>query len=253
MKKYIYVVALACLFSINSFAQKPFTAKVTGIVGGDTITVTTKDSHQIIIHLAGIDAPKQGQDFEMNARQSLSMAAFGETVSVADLKKDCLDHFSAQVILKNKDLSVWAIESGNAWADSSCQPDETLVKKETAAKENKVGLWHNPNAVRPSDYLKGKKEVVPVKTEPERRIYAGLAPVWKSRVPGLYINMTLADFIDECGEKGEKGKTYTSENYQHFSVDFPVTKENAAKGCDGSFSFQRSSSDQPYRLSSVVQ
>lgn len=258
--KYTIFTLLACfLLPFNLFAQKPIAAKVVGIISGDTISVETKDNRQMTFRIAGIDAPEEGQDFERNARQSLSFLVFNQNVTVSNFKNDCLNRPIASVMLKDKDLSLWAIESGYAWADSSCQANEALVKKELSAREGKVGLWRNPNAVRPSEFLKGIKEQPQTKGEPERKIFGGLAPTPppiltpEGKPTGLYIGMTIDDFIRICGEVGEQSKTMTNEYGQSFSVEIAATKDNSGKGCFGSFGFNRTKSKPIFKLDSVYQ
>lgn len=260
LKKSILILCAVFLFSVNLFAQQSFTAKVVGVVDGDTLTVITKDKRQMMFRLAEIDAPEKEQDFGANARQFLLDLVSNQTVTVSGFKKDCLDRFTASVAFNNKDLSLTVVKSGNAWVDSTCQTNEAMIKEESLAKENKMGLWQDPNPVRPGDFLKQKqvKEQVQVNQTPERHIFAGLAPTPPpimtpaGKPSGLYIGMPLKDFVKICGE-GEKSKTFKTEYSQSFGMDIPATKNNADKGCGGSFNFRRTPEDPDFMLSSVLQ
>lgn len=247
-------------FSINSFAQQSFKALVVGVVDGDTITVMTKEKRQITFRLAGIDAPEKEQDFGATARSFLSNSVQNQTVTVSDLKKDCAGDLSASVSFNNKDLSLSAIESGNAWAGEQCQRDESLFKAQVSAKERRVGLWSGANPVKPSDFRIASKEPPTVANQTSaRRIFTGLAPTpppiltSSGKPSGLYIGMFLDDFIDICGSSGVKSKMYTSGSLQSFDIDIPAKKENSEKGCDGNFTFSRTPKKPLFILSSVIQ
>lgn len=261
LKQISLIFCVVFLSSVNLFARQSFNALVVGVASGDTITVMTKEKRQFMFQLSGIDAPEKEQDFGTGARQFLSNLVLNQTVTVSGLKKDCLDRPTASVTFKNKDLSLAMVESGNAWADSSCQTDEALVKKELSARTSKSGLWQNPNPVRPSDFREAKQQeqVVAVSREPGRRVFTGLAPtpppiVTSSGKPSaLYIGMSLDDFTEICGDNGKKSTLYSSEGYQSFSIDIPATKENAKTGCSGYFHFNRTSEEPIFKLSSAIQ
>ncbi len=243
-----------CFTSIV-LTQETFSARVVGVVDGDTITVLTKDKRQLMLRLADIDAPEKGQDFGVTSHQMLSGLILEQTVTVSGVKKDCLDRLTASVAFNKKDLSLSAVKSGNAWVDSSCQINEVLAKEELSAKEKKNGLWQNPNAVRPSEFVASKSEQLPVKTEnsPARRIYSGIAPKPPASPIGLYIGMTLQEFVEICGEAGKRSSLTTTQYSQWFSLEIPTTKETAGKGCGGTFNFDRSTGKPNFLMTSTTQ
>lgn len=262
MKNKLFPVIFICLFfTVNLFSQQNFTAKVVGVVDGDTITVYTKDKRQLMFHLNNTDAPEKDQDFGETARQFLSNMLLDQTVLISNTNVDCMERYSATVSFNKKDVGLALVESGNAWADSRCRTDENLVKAEIAAREKKTGLWQNPNAVRPSDFLKSKQQ--PAQTQitqsDSRKIFTGLAPTPPPKLTpagkpsGIYIGMTLEDFTDICGDKGEKGRVTTGSYSRSFSLDLPDTKENIAKGCNGGFGFSADSSSKIFKLTVYTQ
>ncbi len=255
MKKIIILLSLVFLCSINAFAQQSFNAKVVGVVDGDTITVTTKDKRQLMFRLAGIDAPEKDQNFGGDAHQFLFNLILDQNVSVSDFKKDCLDRFTGAVFFKNKNLSLSLVESGNAWADSTCQTDETLVKAELSAREKRAGLWQSPNPIRPIVFVKSKQAPVQpqVSQTQSRRIFTGLAPIPPPPRKGLYIGMTVESFKAKCGDKAKTSKLYTSEGYQSFDLSLAETEENIDKGCAGSFTFRRTSDNATFQLTTAFQ
>ena len=209
LKKYTYIFTLISLFSVNLFAQQSFSAKVVGVPDGDTLTVMTKDRRQLMFRITGIDAPEKDQDFGLNAQDFLFSLVYNQTVSVSDVKKDCLDRPTASVNFKNKDLSVLAVETGNAWSDSACGIDENLSKRESIAAAKKIGLWQNRNLTRPADFVKQRQVQAPVYVvkNQERQIFTGLAPIPPPTPAGLYIGMTMECF---CRDMWGKRKAFTA-------------------------------------------
>lgn len=252
------ILLILFLFSINLFAQEKFTAKVVGVASGDTITVLTKEQRQLMFQLAGIDAPEREQDYEVNARFYLADLVLNKTITVSNFKKDCLDRFTASVAVGGKDLSFSLIQTGNAWADSTCQTNEILAKEETTARERKIGLWQNPNPVRPQEFLKQKQEQAQATAESSqpatgRRIFTGLAPIPPPPRKGLYIGMALESFETKCGKDGKMSKLYTAEGYQSFDLSVAETAEGVAKGCAGTFTFTRYTDNGLFTLRTAFQ
>ena len=160
----------------------------------------------------------------------------------------------AELMLRRGEIAARAAEqSGNAWADTSCQANETLVKEQASAKEKKAGLWQNPDPIKPADFRKMKAQQPEVAQGPVRRLYTGLAPIQQPRSPKLALGMSLEDFIAYCGDKGTRSKVSSNEYSQHFSLNYPTIDENVRKNCDGDFDFRRRAGEALFTLESVLQ
>jgi micrococcal nuclease len=263
-------VALLCLILCLAFsvvAQETFTAKVVGVIDGDTITVLTKEKRQIMLRLTGIDAPEMEQEFGAEARRFLTNLVLNQTVIISSVKKDCLDRKTGSVVFNNSDLSLSVVKSGNAWADTSCggETNDALTKEEASAREKKVGLWQNSNdpPVNPAEFrrkIQQEKQAkdTPPPTPPARQIYEGLAPATPiltadGKESDLSIGMSLDSFLNICGEAtGKRSKIYTTEYSESFDITVPPTRANTALGCDGTFTFRRTAEKPNFRLSSTI-
>ena len=247
IKQWLLLLCSILSFTSICLTQETISAKVVGVVDGDTITVLTKDKRQMMLRLAGIDAPEKEQDYGANARQFLSGLILNQTVTVSGIKEDCHKRLAGSVAFNKNDLSLLAIKSGNAWADSSCQVNEALVKEESAVKEKKLGLWQNPNPMRPNDFLQSNREQSPAVTSqaPARRIFSGIAPApppimtADGKLSDLYIGMTFSEFLQVCGDSGKKSSMSVTENRVSFSIVFADSEENKDKGCHGRFGFEK--------------
>ena len=78
---------LAALVLVLPLSAADFNAEVTGISGGDTLTVR-HEQQQIRIRLDGVDAPEKAQAFGNVARQYATELAFGQFVTVPVIDYD---------------------------------------------------------------------------------------------------------------------------------------------------------------------
>lgn len=156
MKYFLFFI----LFSVYGFCQinfaeklsnKIFTAKVIGIMDGDTMEILYKNL-PTKIRLAHIDCPeKRGkQPFGNHAKTALSDLCFGRMVTVKGEKYDRYKRLIAVVINdKNKNINQEMIKLGMAWHYTKYSKDPAYAKLETEARKNKVGLWQDKNPIAP--------------------------------------------------------------------------------------------------------
>ena len=131
-----------------------FTAKVIRILDGDTMEVWYQDQ-PIKIRLAHIDCPeKRGhQPFGTKAKQALSHLCFGQMVTVQGQKYDRYKRLIAVVINDKKQvLNQEMIKQGMAWHFKKYSSDPLYAQLEINARQNKVGLWQEADAVAPWDW-----------------------------------------------------------------------------------------------------
>ncbi|WP_111682818.1 thermonuclease family protein [Winogradskyella tangerina] len=152
MFKYIIII----LFTLNSFAQS-VEGKVVAITDGDTFKLLQKDSTLVRVRVANIDCPERKQPFSKRAKQFTSDAIFSKNVELKVLKKDRYGRSIAYVFYNNKNLGEELLKAGLAWHYVKYSDDESLQNLEDKAREKKVGLWSDPNAIAPWDWRSQKK------------------------------------------------------------------------------------------------
>lgn len=151
--KPIYFIVL--LLSTLCFSQT--TAKVIGIKDGDTIVVLLKNKTQLTLRLAEVDCPESGQAFGKNAKQFTSKAVFGKEITFEETDEDRWGRTIAKVYYDdNLYLSAEIIRAGMGWWYYRYSDDTSLGDLENEAKENKRGLWQDPNAISPWEFRKIK-------------------------------------------------------------------------------------------------
>ncbi len=152
---------LFILVSLTSSAQT-LTGKVVGIMDGDSFKLLTADSTLVKVRLANIDCPEKKQAFSAKAKEFTSNAIFGKTVTINILKTDRYKRYISNVTY-NDSLSLChqLVKNGLAWHFVRYSNDSTLQLLEDTAKENKVGLWQDPNPIAPWEWRTIKKKKNP--------------------------------------------------------------------------------------------
>lgn len=129
-----------------------FSGKVVAITDGDTIGVL-RDGKEVKIRLNGIDAPESSQAFGQKAKQLCSDLCFGKAVEVRVQDVDRYSRLVADIILPsglvlNREL----VAAGMAWHYKAYSKDATLAALEISARENRIGLWSDPQPIAPWEW-----------------------------------------------------------------------------------------------------
>jgi len=145
-------------------------AEVLKVHDGDTITVE-QQSQKIKVRLCGIDAPELSQPMGEESRNHLrSLIPMNQQVTLYVSDTDRYGRKVAEVFIpaptpeqpeQEKVLNYEMVRSGMAYrydkyADQ-CPNGEVLAKAENLAKSQRLGVWSNPNAVKPWDYRWSKR------------------------------------------------------------------------------------------------
>ncbi|MGC4048551.1 MAG: thermonuclease family protein [Paludibaculum sp.] len=123
-----------------------WTGKVVGVQDGDTITIL-REGRQARVRLDGVDCPELGQPFGRNARERVSVLAFGKVVTVrqkaASVGRDRYGRVLGQVSLPDgRNLNRLLVAEGLAWWYRRYAPrDAVLAGLEERAREAGLGLW----------------------------------------------------------------------------------------------------------------
>ena len=151
MKTFHTVLILLFLFSAPEFAES-WSGMVVGVTDGDTITVLHR-GRPAVIRLFGIDCPEMGQDFGTRAKQFTSGMVFRKIVEVVETGETSYGRPVAWVFVNGKSLNKELIRAGLAWWYRRYAPHESeLEQLETMARENRKGLWSQPNPKPPWEF-----------------------------------------------------------------------------------------------------
>jgi len=151
-------MALALVFFIcaNVHAENLLLAgTVVAVTDGDTIKVLDQNHVLHRIRLAGIDAPEKRQAFGTRAKESLAELCFDKTARVEYSKLDRYGRVVGKVLINGRDVNLEQIKRGLAWhykqyeMEQSSEDRVAYAIAEVRARNGKVGLWTDHNAVPP--------------------------------------------------------------------------------------------------------
>ena len=147
------VIAASLALAVSFSASADFTGKVVGVADGDSITVL-RDREQVKVRLVDIDAPESGQAFGNRSKQALEALVKGQTVLVVERGKDRYHRTLGRVYRGDLDVNAEQVREGMAWVYRQYAKDATLYPIEAEAKEQKRGLWRDPEPVPPWEWRK---------------------------------------------------------------------------------------------------
>ncbi|HWW38657.1 thermonuclease family protein [Pedobacter sp.] len=144
---------------VINLKNQTFVAKVIRIIDGDTMEVLYQNT-PTKIRLAHIDCPEKrgSQPFGNNAKEALSDLCFGQDVTVYGEKYDRYRRLIAVVVNDNEQVvNQEMVRQGMAWHFKKYSTDPVYAQLEIEARENKVGLWQDPNPTPPWEWRNRKK------------------------------------------------------------------------------------------------
>ncbi|QOW10284.1 nuclease [Kaistella flava (ex Peng et al. 2021)] len=150
-----YLISILLLISIHFKCQ--ITGKIIGIKDGDTVVVLLDGNIQKTLRLAEVDCPENTQPFGKNAKQFTSDQIFGREVKFIETDTDRYGRTIAKIYYSDKYLSAEIIKAGFGWWYYHYSNDKNLGVLQQQAKDKKIGLWHDEDAIAPWDYRKLKK------------------------------------------------------------------------------------------------
>ena len=150
------LVFLPLLFPALCLAD--FSGRVVRVVDGDTVQVLT-DGKMVKVRLNGIDAPESGQPFGQRSKQNLLKLAAQKQTEVIASSTDRYGRCLGTLIIDGININAEQVKTGMAWAYRyrGHATDINMLRLETVAKENKVGLWSAPNPVEPWKWRKKQR------------------------------------------------------------------------------------------------
>ena len=155
------MIRCACLLFalvVSSASADQLTGRVVAIADGDTITVLDAANQPHKIRLAGIDAPEKMQPYGQRAKQHLGSLVFNRQVTVEWDKTDRYRRIVGKVLVNGSDANLEQLRAGMAWwyekyrKEQSAADQRRYYEIEQHARQQKVGLWQDPNPTPPWDW-----------------------------------------------------------------------------------------------------
>jgi len=153
--KRAFVASVFCLAFVRSAIAADFSGPVVSVLDGDTIEVL-HNQHPERIRLHGIDCPEKGQAYGTKAKQATSALVFGKEVTLQTYGTDKYKRTLADVFLPDgTNVNHELVKEGWCWWYRKYAPDNVeLERLEQEAKDDKKGLWADPEPVPPWEWRK---------------------------------------------------------------------------------------------------
>lgn len=146
-------IATSFALAVSFSASADFTGQVVGVADGDSITVL-RDREQVKVRLVDIDAPESVQPFGNRSKQALEALVKGQAVLVVERGKDRYQRTLGRIYRGDLDVNAEQVREGMAWVYRQYARDATLYPIEAEAREQKRGLWRDPEPVPPWEWRK---------------------------------------------------------------------------------------------------
>lgn len=142
----ILVVVLSSTFF--AYAQDDLKGRVTKVLDGNTIEVTTSDeTYKVLLH--GIDSPDPGQHYADQAKRMLERLLLKKEVTIVMHGKDRLGNRLGEIKIEGApDPRKEMVTQGLAWT-SEKEPAEELESLKEQARTQGKGLWGEENPTPP--------------------------------------------------------------------------------------------------------
>lgn len=151
---------LLCFLFLPLFNFSQIKGKVIKITDGDTFVLLTDSKEQIKIRLHGIDAPEKKQDYGTASKNYLSNLVFKKDIIIEYKNRDRYGRRIGIAFVEGVNVNEKMLSEGMAWHFKKYDANSQWSVLESKAKEEKKGLWSQPNPVAPWEWRVRKKRPV---------------------------------------------------------------------------------------------
>lgn len=231
-----------CAFLCTSAAVNAASlfGKVIEVNSGDVITIYNLN-RRVRVKLMGVDAPEMDQAFGDVAKKHLADLVLEKSVLVEYAGIAADSSLTGRVLLNDADIGAQMIRDGAAWFDAnngnrlSANDRDVYQQSESAARNEKRGLWQQENAVAPWEFVKAAK----LRAATSKKIVADAKPKRSGPAPELNNLMLMAGGMNSAPASLDSHSAYarsaTRKNWSRFqppgdgfSVEIPEGGERAS-------------------------
>lgn len=147
----------AALLNGQSRPNARITGQVIRILDGDTFELLTDEKKTVKVRMNGIDAPEKNQAFGQKSKDYLGSLCFRRQVAVVYTGKDRYNRVLGTAYnTSGQNINLKMVEAGMAWHFVRYSSDGQLAAAQRYAREQKKGLWNDPNAIAPWEFRRSR-------------------------------------------------------------------------------------------------
>lgn len=147
-----FIIIIIAFKPLTLLAQEKPLEQLSGLVvhvgDGDSITLLDAHKQRHRIRLAEIDAPELGQAYGQASRRALNELIGQQQVRIHLLDTDQYGRIVGVVYFNDQDINVYMLVQGMAWVYHRYLRRPELLQIEQEAREQKRGLWQQPEHQR---------------------------------------------------------------------------------------------------------
>lgn len=132
--------------------------EVVRIADGDTFTLLMAGNMQVKVRLHGIDCPERAQPYGTAARKALGDMLEEHRVRIEEQDRD---RYGRSVAIAYTDdglnINETLLKNGFAWHYTDYDKNPEWDKLEASARNQRLGLWQEPNPTPPWEFRKVKR------------------------------------------------------------------------------------------------
>ncbi len=128
---------------------------VTQVRDGDTVWVQPLHGGEVQkVRLLGLDAPEICQPWGLQSRDALHAVLHAHVVEVQGQYRDSYGRLLAHLSRQGRDVGAWMVANGHAWSYSYRGRPAAYEAQQTAAQNQHLGLFADPQAMQPRWFRK---------------------------------------------------------------------------------------------------
>ena len=148
------VLLISACPKVNQPEPIQISCLVTAVTDGDTIKCTDTNKSTHVIRLSQIDAPEKKQSFGTASKNALSSLIYNKHVVIKVTGQDQYGRNIGEIFFENNNINKIMVSNGFAWAYKEFVTDPEYNALESDAKNQRLGLWIEPNPLYPSIFRK---------------------------------------------------------------------------------------------------
>ncbi|MDD5698506.1 MAG: thermonuclease family protein [Victivallaceae bacterium] len=158
MRKFFFILLLGVAAFIG-VAAETLCGTVLWVVDGDTVLLR-RGNTLTTVRLWGIDAPEKKQAGGKEATNFLLKLIGRKRVKIITEENGRYGRVIGKIYYQGKFINLEMVKAGHAWWLEKYSPGAVEFKQaETAARKLKLGLWKNPQAIRPEFFRHPERQI----------------------------------------------------------------------------------------------